>query len=504
MPRFLVIAFKFLGKDAHAFLLTELFIWLVALIIFAYLFSKLLSPQGALVSILLLGSSPYRSDFFPFMQGSGYSVVFLLFSISATLIYFAFRSKSKTNHYIFILSAVLVVYISFYFYEIAILATGFLSILVLIFRNRSQFAHSKIMAYLEASLFLIIGAIHACIILTSPNHTWNRSSISNFTPLHLFHFLSDFSVNYLKVILNPIIWILSPHLLVKQITPMVHNQSFLLFALIFLALVFCSLIRLDRGLFRLPITQKSSKLRMHFERKSVKEQNFWDSDKLKVLIGSSFLVLSPYIGFLTFGGGFPVRLSILAIPGFAILIALLYSFFDVHAKSTRTRQQVLGFFLILPIVFTFLSSYQAQSVSSVSIYDQHFERNLLAELKRESQISFPILLQIATPACAESNFWGQAYGGSIWGANNAQLNLADDFNLLDQKSPNLSRIMYIPKSVPTLPSLTEAAHKYCKSGQQIKVPDELVPIVPKLDPNYANHFQYYIDPNLKVTKIRSN
>ena len=102
----------------------------------------------------------------------------------------------------------------------------------------------------------------------------------------------------------------------------------------------------------------------------------------------------------------------------------------------------------------------------------------------------------------ESTFWGQVSGGSIWGGNSGQLNLANSFDLLSKKDSDLSRVLYVPIIVNLPPELSiKIASNYCKAGKAITIPANLLPPVPKHSDMYVNHLQYYVDPNLDVIEI---
>ena len=503
LSQFLVDAYKILRENQHLFLITQIVCWFTALVCLAFAFSKIFPAPAALVVTLLVGSSPYRTDFFPYMQGSGYSVVFLLFSIATCLLYFSSQSKRMIQHNIFMVAALITLYISFYFYEIAIIGMGFFSGLLFYFKRNSNLKISQKRTYLEALSFLLIGGFHALVIMTASHPIWNRSGVSNFSFVNLIRYLSDFTFNYCKVILNPFVWLFSSHLLNTQLKTLLQNSLFIALGTTVLFLCIFSVSRLTKFADHQSYDTKlkSSKIDRHFSGGINFIPKFWNIYLFCLFAGSLFLIFSPYIGFLTFAGGFPVRLSVLAIPGFAIIIGITFMFFDAHVTSVRSRSRLLYFYLLIPVLLSLLASYQSQSVSSVSTYDNKLEANLLSKLSNMESINFPIILHIATPACAQSNFWGQAYGGSIWGANNGQLNLANDLNLLNTKDPNLSRILYVPISVNLPKALSDNASSYCHAGTNVTIPETLLPLVPKYSEMYTNHLQYYIDPNLKITEI---
>ncbi len=502
MPQFLVIAYKILGQNQQLFLLTLIICWFIALICLAFLLTKIFPTPAALIVTLLVGSSPYRNDFFPYMQGSGYTVVFLLFSIAACLVYFSLQTKEMKSHNIFLFSALLTLYISFYFYEIAIITTAFFSIIFLYFRKNCKILLSRKRTYFEASTFLLLGAMHTLIILTAPNQMWNRSKISDLNFVNLTHYLFNFTGNYFEVLINPFVWVFSRHLLYTQIPSLIQNDLFVLTLFIFFFLLVYTSIRFAKLARQSAHKTRVSRIDHRFKHNKVLEQKFWGFDTVHIFLASIFLIVSPYIGFLTFGGGFPVRLSVLAIPGFAIIIGLTFIFFDSRIVSVKNRIKLFSFYLFIPIVLSVFASYQSQGISSVSSYDNRLESDLLAKLPNSEEIDFPIILHIATPACAESNFWGQAYGGSIWGANNGQLNLANALRLLNKKDPDLSRVLYVPISVKLPPELSKIASDYCLAGKMITIPRHLLPPLPKFSDAYLNNLQYYIDPNLDLIEIK--
>jgi hypothetical protein len=504
MTRFLVDAFRVLGENQHIFLITEIICWFVALILLAILFSKMFPAPAALLVTLLVGSSPYRTDFFPFMQGSGYTVVFLLFSIAIYLLYLSFRTKRIIHHNIFICSSLLTLYISFFFYEIAIVATGFFSILFIYFSRNSQLILSKKRIYFEAPMFILIGTLHTLIMVTASNPTWNRAGIHDLNFANLTHYFETFTINYSKQMLNPFIWIFSPHLLVSHLMSLLKNGLFLGLASSLAFLTVFLILQLNNLERNKSQVVKLSKINRHFQNHNQNSQKSLAFDKVYILVASLFLILSPYIGFLTFSGGMPVRLSLLAIPGFALIIGLTFIFFESQIVSVKNRSRLLCFYLLIPGTVSIYASYQSQGISSVSNYDNQFESNLLSKLPEVGQIKFPIILQIATPACAESNFWGSAYGGSIWGSGAGQLNLANDLHLLSKKNPDISRTFYIPISVNLPPAFSKIASHYCQAGKALTIPEKLLPQLPKIIGNYPGHMQYYIDPNLNVTELKSS
>jgi hypothetical protein len=123
------------------------------------------------------------------------------------------------------------------------------------------------------------------------------------------------------------------------------------------------------------------------------------------------------------------------------------------------------------------------------------DANLVKLLKKKNLQSF-------TEFPAKSTFWDQSPSGSIWGANNGQLNLANSLGLLGKKDPDLSRVLYVPISVNLPPELSiKIASKYCSAGKAVTIPASLLPPVPKHSEMYINHLQYYVDPNLNITEI---
>lgn len=502
MPKFLVGAFGILGQNQHMFLLTVIVCWFIALICLAFLFTKIFPAPAALLVTLLVGSSPYRNDFFPYMQGSGYVVVFLLFSIATCLVYFSLQAKRMVYHNIFLFSALLTLYISFYFYEIAIISTGFFSILFLYFRRNSKLVISKKRAFFEATTFLLVGTFHALIIMTAANPIWNRSSVSNFTFVNLAQYLSDFTGNYFKIIGRPFYWMFIKDSFSINLIHLLQNILFVILVSLFVCVFVFSIFRLTKLAHQQSHKARLSKISRSFKKGVDTNQKFWSFDNILIFLASVPLILSPYIGFLTFSGGFPVRLSILAIPGFAIIIGLTFTFFDSKIVSIKNRIRLLCFYLIIPMISSLLAAYQSQSISSVSVHDNSFESKLLSKLPRVEQINFPIILHIATPACAESSFWDQSPSGSIWGANNGQLNLANSFGLLGKKDPDLSRVLYVPITVNLPPELSiKIASNYCNAGEAVTIPASLLPPVPKYSEMYLNQLQYYVDPNLDVIEI---
>jgi hypothetical protein len=277
---------------------------------------------------------------------------------------------------------------------------------------------------------------------------------------------------------------------------------FVILASLFVCIFVFSIFRLTKLAHQQSHKARLSKISRSFKKGVDTNQKFWSFDNILIFLASVSLILSPYIGFLTFSGGFPVRLSILAIPGFAIIIGLTFTFFDSKIVSIKNRVRLLCFYLCIPMISSLLAAYQSQSISSVSVHDNRFESKLLSKLPSVEQINFPIILHIATPACAESSFWDQSPSGSIWGANNGQLNLANSFGLLGKKDPDLSRVLYVPISVNLPPELSiTIASKYCNAGKAVTIPANLLPTVPKHSEMYLNHLQYYIDPNLNIMEI---
>jgi hypothetical protein len=154
------------------------------------------------------------------------------------------------------------------------------------------------------------------------------------------------------------------------------------------------------------------------------------------------------------------------------------------------------------MILSLLAAYQSQSISSVADYDNRLESKLLSKLPSAEQINFPIILHIATPACAESTFWGQVSGGSIWSGNSGQLNLANSFHLLNKKELDYSPVLYVPITVNLPPEFSiKIASNYCNAGKAVTIPPNLLPPVPKHSEMYLNHLQYYVDPNLDVIEI---
>jgi hypothetical protein len=502
MPKILVGAFRILGQNQNMFLLTVIICWFIALVCLAFLFTKIFPTPAALIVTLLVGSSPYRNDFFPYMQGSGYVVVFLLFSITACLVYFSFQARRMVHHNIFLFSALFTLYISFYFYEIAIIGTGFFSILCLYFRQKSKLIISKKRIYFEATTFLIVGTFHALIIMTAANPMWNRSSVSNFTFANLAQYISDFTGNYVKTVGRPFYWIFIKDSFSNNLIYLLQNILFIMLASLFVYIFVFSILRFTKLAHQNSNKVRLSKIYRNSKKGVDTNHKFWDYNNVHIFLSSIFLVLSPYLGFLTFSGGFPVRLSLLAIPGFAIIVGLTFTFFDSHIVSIKNRIRLLCFYLSIPMILSLFAAYQSQSISSVSIYDHRFESKLLSKLPSAEQIDFPIILHIGTPACAESSFWDQTPSGSIWGANNGQLNLANSFGLLSKKDPDLSRILYIPVAVNLPPELSiKIASNYCNAGKAITIPENLLPQVPKHNKMYPNNLQYYVDPNLNIIEI---
>jgi hypothetical protein len=428
------------GFNANYRLLALFFclLWVLALVALLYSIPDKVNNQLKLIFILLVGAAPYRYEFMLLPQGDGYILVFLFMSMSILFLKSSFSNiywKRITAR----LCSLLLFYLSLYLYELGtLISIGFVLGIYLIRRISSiKFKDDHIWA----SSYPVITIFHSLIIVTSPAPIWNRSSLSNLGFFELIEYSLIFSKNYLISLFRPFGSIIRNDHEILRFSNVLFHYELLTFFFCAFALVTIYLVK-GKSLINHQAKYTNAKKQ---------EEHVWVGYQLdkagKVLLIGIFLVLivSPYIGFLTFSGGFPSRLLLFPTVGFAAVVPILLMCVNRTKHISRIISEYSVFALVL--FFTLFSSYFMQSLNSVSKYDKYLTHEITQTLKLlNGKIEYPVLINLPVPACQEVGFW--RWNPSIWESNQGNLTIAESLKKLNGQQNELNQIFYVPRAVP--------------------------------------------------------
>lgn len=424
------------GFNSNYRLITIFFclIWIFSLVLLVYVVPSYINSFSKLVFILLFGAAPYRNEFMLLPQGDGYILVLLMLIVSLLLVKHSFIRKNIPRNLIRIMS-LLFFYFSLYLYEIGTVFS--IAIMLGIFLTRRILKVKFRTDILWACLFPLVAFLHLTIIMLSPNQIWNRSRIHQLTPLDVFQYLELFTKNYLKAIIRPfgsLFW--NEHEILRFLKVLFQNGFF---SILVVAFVFNLILILRKR---------------HFSPQSTKTyyQDFRDCGTRldlfsRILIVGIIIVIlsSPYIGFLTFAGGFPSRLLLLPTLG----LSLIFIIPTIQIKKSKLiLNHIFGYALVILILyFTLFSAFLIQSLNSVSKYDAILTKEIVDSIElNQKSFKFPILVNFPVPACQEVGFW--RWNPSIWESNQGNLTLAESLEQLNGQENELSQIFYVPRSKP--------------------------------------------------------
>ena len=433
-------------ENYHALALFFVSLWIIGIVLFFISIAKFLRPEVSLICALLLGAMPYRIETLLYAQGDGYILVFLMVILAALLVIKA-NEKRLSLKFLLRVSSVLLFYLSLYLYEIATITALSFTLLILYLHHNSK--ERKFSNYIYAFSFPVLAGVHSLIIVTSTNPTWNRSGLHNLTIQKNLEFLASFTHNYFWVMMAPLGWLVRDNSeIIRFFKIILESKLFPFYFILFTTITFFSIFKIPTLVsikeFALkPLNQKRHKVGKNRIRSLKIIHN-----PLSIIFGigiPSFLLLSPYIGFLTFSGGFPWRLTLLSNIGFVMIVGFWLN--KISKDNSRNFLIFKSITFIFILYFTLCSAFQIQSISSVSKYDKMIEERLFTKIGEMGQsVKLPILVNLPIPPCQAIGFW--KWNPSIWEGNSGQLNLAEDLGLIYGRQGEFAQVIYIPKNQP--------------------------------------------------------
>jgi hypothetical protein len=409
-------------------------LWILSLVLLVYILPSQVNYISKVIFILIVGAAPYRYEFMLLPQGDGYILLFLLLVLSLLFIKHSFIAPNIPRNFLRILS-VFFFYFSLYLYEIGTVFS--IAIMMGIFLIRKNLKVKFRTDILWAFSFPSIAITHSIIIMLSPNPIWNRSKLENLHPLDLFNYLWSFTGNYFVALLRPfasLIW---------------NEHEILRFFKVLLQYSFFSIL-VGLFIFNLVLMLRKHRIELRSPKKRDRDtRNLGNSVDVftKITLASIIAVIlfSPYIGFLTFAGGFPSRLLLIPTIGFAIIAAAPLTL--IKKSNSLLCKFYEGAVLSLILYFTLFSAFLTQSLNSVSKYDEILTSEIVSTFNlNKNSVKYPVLITFPVPACQEVGFW--RWNPSIWESNQGNLTLAESLGLLNGQENEFNQIFYLPRSTP--------------------------------------------------------
>jgi hypothetical protein len=479
--------YETLNQSQPATHLLFVLLWISSCLVFARLASRILSFKSSLISIMLFGSMPFRFEFFGNLQGSCYIIVILFFLISLNL---AVTHKERESLAGKILSGLLITFLcysTFLLYEVAILATPLLAFVLIKPVWKSDHV-SKGIAIFTGSSLVVSSLLHIYVVNNAQQPIWNRSGVTDLSPSRLLSQLFQYYLNGTLLVSEPIY----DFVLGGETGDQIRN-------------IILPTLKISMPIFAILLLMSSFLLRRTdpWENRNQRNSNLGSSDGGVTLnnwiLLSLYLILTSGVGFLTFEGNFPMRLTAVSSIGIALFVGLIFEI--LFKKESFLLKPLLPVCIFAISVYTLASVNGINSIVKVSKYDVAIENSMRITLQKMDKVNLPILLNLPRPICQETGWWKK--NPSIWESNSGQLNIAEILGMIDGEQGDLAQITYIPKVIEWENPYYDYVEmsKQCSPGAILKS-DFKDSIIPEWDPNYADSTQLAFDENLNALLIK--
>ena len=482
-----------LNENYHIIAVLFCVVWIISLTILLYSTPNFWSYKMKLVFILLVGAAPYRQEFMLLPQGDGYILVLFLLSVSLLLIKKSFEVKERWS-VLFVFTSFVTFYLSLYLYEVGSVASIGFTLAILFTKNHP--IKNAVYKYSLAFSYPLVTLFHSTIIITSTNQMWNRSNLRDLSFLEIIGYGIDFTKNYVLSLVRPFASIArNDHEILRFFKVMFQQPLFTVLVIAFVAYLYTNMKEAKLPYRKvLKFKEKNKKVGM------VPVDLLGSKLRNLTLAIISTLLLTPYLGFLTFSGSFPTRLLLIPTLGISALITVVV--FSDQFGVLAFRKSVRFFTLLLILFFTFFSSYFIQSLNSVSKYDQILTNEIIKTLKNDKDIVFPVLINFPIPACQEVGFW--RWNPSIWESGAGNLTLADALGKLNGQENQYNQVFYLPRNIPRNGnSISTNANDIssCSLTQSSKTYFGYFSQPVQFDRSLQNNFQYTFDNQLKMRRL---
>jgi hypothetical protein len=460
--------------------------WFLSCMVFCSITLKLFSPKIAMISSLIYGSMPFRFEFFGYLQGVGYILVIFAFLICLRLVLTMVETHKLSKYYA--LGAIVFVlnYSSFLLYEVSILATPVLAY-VLLQKSKALGRKFLLPSRLVAATITISSLWHILIVSTANNPIWNRSGTTDFSITNLTQQLGGYYLRGARLFLEPTY----DFLFGKEISDSIRN---ILMRDIKISVIFSSLI-LVLILYISFNTTKPQEIQTDHSLNQFKSK--WSNFEITIL--SIGLIASSAVGFLTFSGQFPSRLSAIACIGFSLVFAVLLQ----KLKRSSIRFFKLGVYLCILLISiqTLTSVNGIQSMAKVTRFDLRIESEIMKYLRTQERIGLPLVINLPRPICQEVGWWKKY--PSIWESNSGQLNIAENLGLINGEQGDFAQVTYIPRVM----EWKNPYYDFTRMSHSCKIRDSLSEdfretLKPVWDSEYPESTQIAFNKDLSVYSIR--